>query len=82
MHFASSRLFWLQASDLGPNDKTMETAIMAMKVDASVTDIVRAVVKGVITPRHAIKKLETMMDKQYAEGLVQGRDMTKAGIDL
>jgi len=41
-----------------------------MKPDPSVTDLVRAVVKGVITPRTAIRQLEAREKTVYQNGML------------
>lgn len=43
--------------------------------NSEVADIVRALMKGVITQRHAIKKLETLVNKGYVDA---AKDLTMA----
>jgi hypothetical protein len=45
---------------------------MAQRVEVTVADIVRSLVKGVISQRIAVRKLEALMQKAHAEGANQG----------
>ncbi len=69
MHKSNTGLLRIQTWYLGTVDKKMANKV---KRDSSVRDIVRALVDGVITPRHAVVKLEKLVDANYVRGYSEG----------